>query len=179
MTALFAVTGGKAQSSPLSCVSCSKFAGITPDVTPRQDHLSGVIICPVVRRGQRLTGKCNLASLRGELHHRYHCFYYTGVCISVSSDQHARGPSDVINIRPEPTARSLDDAGCPIHDSCLCCHGWESTETHPYPPSCASHFEGLCHPALSTAIRKQTKAAVSDATLQRAGTHLRMGKNAH
>ena len=37
--------------------SCLNFAGIAPGVTPRQDRLSGVIIC-LGAAGQRLTGRC-------------------------------------------------------------------------------------------------------------------------
>ncbi len=47
-----------------SCVSYSKFAGIVPDVTHRQDRLSGVIICPALQEGQRLTAKHHCQAAR-------------------------------------------------------------------------------------------------------------------
>ncbi len=56
----------------------------------------------------------------------------------------------------------LHDAGCPIHDSCAVMGGKAQRLTRT--PSCASHFEGLCHPTRSTATEKQIIAAVSVAT---------------
>lgn len=55
-----------------------QFAGIAPDATSRQDRLSGVIICPALREGTAVNREVQPTPLRGELHHRYHCIYYTG-----------------------------------------------------------------------------------------------------
>ena len=53
----FGMSGLPLRSSTCFVRLSFQVAGILPDVTSRQDRLSGVIICPTVWRGQRLTGK--------------------------------------------------------------------------------------------------------------------------
>jgi hypothetical protein len=94
MTAFFAVMSRKARfhgntplSASLSLTICRDLAGRDSPTGPpvRSHHLSG----PFGRTA--VNSRASSASLRGELHRRYHTFHYTGGCFSMSSNLRSAG----------------------------------------------------------------------------------------
>ena len=77
-------------------VSHSNCAGIAPGVTSRQDRLSGVIICPVLRKGQRLTAKRHLPRCAVNSITATTALHYKGVSVSVSSNQRLAGLNSTV-----------------------------------------------------------------------------------
>lgn len=139
--------------------------------------------------GTAVNSEASSARLRGELHHHYHCTYYTGRCDLMSSDQRARSPSCVIRIvrvPGAPTPRKTSVSPETTHSISVCTLSANGM-TMPGAPSMTSLFAVVdgkaqvltcsrlraplnskdSHPVRSTAIKKQIIAAVSDKTRQR------------